>query len=227
MRRKHVEEFDKPFWLRPPYVILFDLLRLHRIKPWDVNISNLLNAFLAEMKRQGFVDFSASGTALLSSATIHRMKSELVLKMEEPPRPPQARPDEFVPPPLPFPIRFEYTATSIEQVLGALQEVLKTERVALAQSKFVLQPPQVLEQLDEFLANIEENLEQFYSKIVNLAIKGPVSFRKLIRGQTLIEIVRIFVMLLFLANQKRIRLSQSEERADIEITLGQEAAAIA
>lgn len=222
-----MEEFDKPFWLRPPYVILFDLLRLHRIKPWDVNISNLLNAFLAEMKRQGFVDFSASGTALLSSATIHRMKSELVLKMEEPPKPPQPKPDEFVPPPLPFPIRFEYTATSIGEVLGALQEVLKTERVALAHSKFVLQPPQVLEHIDEFLANIEENLDQFYSKIVNLAIKGPVSFRKLIKGQMLIEIVRIFIMLLFLANQKRIRLSQSEERADIEITVGQEAAAIA
>ncbi len=223
-----MEELDKPFWLRPPYVILFDLLRLHRIKPWDVNITNLLNAFLAEMKKQGYVDFSASGTALLSSAMIHRMKSELVLKMEEPPKPPPPRVEDFVPPPLPIPIRFEYTATSIEQVLGALQEVLKSERIALAQTKFVLQPPEVLEQLDEFLSNIEENLEQFYSKLVNIALrKGPISFRKLIKGQTLIEIVRIFVMLLFLANQKRIRLFQSEERGDIEVTIGQEPTAIA
>ena len=50
---------EKPFWLRPPYMILFDLLKLHRIKPWDVNISYILNAFLAEMKKQGFIDFSA------------------------------------------------------------------------------------------------------------------------------------------------------------------------
>jgi len=93
-----VDITEKPFWLRPPYVILFDLLRLHRIKPWDVNITYLLNAFLAEMKKQGFIDFSASGTALLSSAMIHRMKSELVLKMEEPPKPPIVRPNEEVPP---------------------------------------------------------------------------------------------------------------------------------
>ena len=112
---------EKPFWLRPPYVILFDLLRLHRIKPWDVNITYLLNTFLAEMKKQGFIDFSASGTALLSSSMIHRMKSELVLEMEEPPKPPIARPNEEVPPPLPFPIRFEYTSTSIEQFFQCLR----------------------------------------------------------------------------------------------------------
>ncbi|MBS7623932.1 hypothetical protein KEJ39_09740, partial [Candidatus Bathyarchaeota archaeon] len=83
---------EKPFWLRPPYLILFDLLRLHRVKPWDVNVSLLLNRFLAEMRERGHLDFSISGTALLSSSIIHRMKSELVLKMEDPPRPQPPRP---------------------------------------------------------------------------------------------------------------------------------------
>jgi chromatin segregation and condensation protein Rec8/ScpA/Scc1 (kleisin family) len=159
---------------------------------------------------------------------IHRMKSELVLKMEEPPKPPLPRPDEIVPPPLPFPIRFEYTATSIEQVLGALQEVLKSEKAVLSKSQFVLKTPQVLEQLDEFLSNIEQNLEEFYAKLVNLAIrKGPLSFRKLVKRRSLIEIIRVFVMLLFLANQKRIRIVQSEETGDIQVTIGQEPMAIA
>lgn len=160
---------EKPFWLRPPYVILFDLLRLHRIKPWDVNITYLLNTFLAEMKKQGFIDFSASGTALLSSSMIHRMKSELVLKMEEPPKPPIARPNEEVPPPLPFPIRFEYTSTSIEQVLTMLEEVLKRESFALAERKSLLSPPEILEQMDEFLANIEKNIEIFYATLLRKA----------------------------------------------------------
>jgi len=215
-----VDITEKPFWLRPPYMILFDLLKLHRIKPWDVNITYLLNAFLAEMKKQGFIDFSASGTALLSSSMIHRMKSELVLKMEEPPKPPIARPNEEVPPPLPFPIRFEYTSTSIEQVLSVLEEVLKRESVALANRRSLLSPPEILEQMDEFLANIEKNIEVFYVSLLRKAAGSPtLSFIQLTKDSTLLDAVRAFIMLLFLVMQNRITLSQQEDLGDIIISL--------
>ena len=218
---------EKPFWLRPPYMILFDLLRLHRIKPWDVNITYILNAFLAEMKKQGFIDFSASGTALLSSSMIHRMKSELVLKMEDPPKPPIARPNEEIPPPLPFPIRFEYTSTSIEQVLSVLEEVLKRESVALADRKSLLSPPEILEQMDEFLANIEKNIEVFYASLLRKAMTAPkLSFMQLTQGSTLLEAVRIFIMLLFLVMQNRVALSQTQDRGDITISLQEVATAV-
>ena len=217
-----MEELSKPFWLRPPYLILFDLLRLHRIKPWDVDITTLLNSFLAEMKKNGYIDFSASGTALLSSSVVHRMKSELVLKMEEPPKPPAPKPNEEIPPPLPFPLRFEYTSTSVAEILRTLQEVLVNEKVILAKKPFVLSPPSVFEQLDEFLANIEENIENFYAKLIKLSIRGvPISFRELIKGQTLLEAVRVFIMLLFLANQKKILLTQDEQSSDLYIRLGE------
>jgi segregation and condensation protein A len=222
-----VDITEKPFWLRPPYMILFDLLRLHRIKPWDVNISYILNAFLAEMKKQGFIDFSASGTALLSSSMIHRMKSELVLKMEEPPKPPIARPNEEVPPPLPFPIRFEYTSTSIEQVLSVLEEVLKRESAALADRKSLLSPPEILEQMDEFLANIEKNIEAFYTSLQRMATATPtLSFLELTKGSTLLEAVRVFIMLLFLVMENRVNLSQTEDRSDITIRLPEVAATV-
>lgn len=217
-----MEELSKPFWLRPPYLILFDLLRLHRVKPWDVDIANLLNTFLAEMKKSGYIDFSASGTALLSSSVVHRMKSELVLKMEEPPKPPVARPDVEIPPPLPFPLRFEYTSTSVVEILRTLQEVLESEKAVLAKKPFVLSPPSVFEQFDEFLANIQENIQDFYGKLINLSIRGlPLSFRDLIKGQTFIEAVRVFVMLLFLANDKKILLTQDEQALDLYIRLGE------
>lgn len=195
---------------------------MHRIKPWDVDITFLLNSFLAEMKNSGYIDFSASGTALLSSSIVHRMKSELVLKMEEPPKPPVPRPNEEIPPPLPFPLRFEYTSTSVAEILGALQEVLINEKAVLAKKPFVLSPPSVFEQLDEFLAHIEENIENFYGKLINLSIRGlPISFRKLVKGQTLLEAVRVFIMLLFLANEKKILLGQDEEGSDLLIRLGE------
>jgi len=217
-----LEELSKPFWLRPPYLILFDLLRLHRIKPWDVDIAFLLNNFLSEMKNNGYVDFSASGTALLSSSVVHRMKSELVLKMEEPPKPPIPRPTDEVPPPLPFPLRFEYTSTSVAEILRTLQEVLTNEKNILAKKPFVLSPPSVFEQLDEFLANMEENIQTFYAELIKLSIKEvPLSFREMVAGQSLIQIVRVFIMLLFLANQKKILLTQDEQSSDLFIRLGE------
>jgi segregation and condensation protein A len=223
-----LEELSKPFWLRPPYLILFDLLRLHRIKPWDVDLAFLLNNFLAEMKNNGYVDFSASGTALLSSSIVHRMKSELVLKMEEPPKPPSPRPTDEVPPPLPFPLRFEYTSTSVSEVLRTLQEVLMNEKAILAKKPFVLSPPSVFEQLDEFLANMEENIQNFYGELIKLSIRGvPLSFREMIAGQSMIQIVRVFIMLLFLANDKKILLTQNEQNTDIFIRLGEVAPPIA
>jgi len=202
-------------------VILFDLLRLHRVKPWDVDLVLILNSFLAEMKKKGYIDFSASGTALLSSSIVHRMKSELVLKMEEPPKPPIPRPNEVVPPALPFPLRFEYTSTSVSEILRTLQEVLMNEKLILEKKPFVLSPPAVFEQLDEFLSRIEENIEEFYGELIKLSIRGPLSFLKFVEGQTLLDVVRTFIMLLFLAHQKKIVLTQDEQTSDILIRLGE------
>ena len=211
-------ELDKPFWLHPPYVILFDLLRVHRLKPWDVDISNILNSFMSQMNGRGYIDFPASGIALLSSSIIHRLKSEMILKMEEPPKPPQPRPQDYVPPPLPMPIRFEYTATSISQVLSALDEVLKSERLALLEKKSILSPPAILEHLDEFMMNIGDRIEEFYANLVKKT-KGnrPISFLKLAGKRALLDVVRDFIIILFLAIQGRVTLQQDQEFGDIQI----------
>jgi len=213
-----MSELEKPFWMRQPYLILFDLLRLHRVKPWDVNIANLLNAFLAEMKHSGHVDFSVSGTALLSSSIIHRMKSELVLKMEEPPKPPIEKPQETIPPPLPLPIRFEYTATPLAEVLQAIEEVLKSEIQFLSREVSTLKPSPVVETLDDFITNIQDYLENLYHQLVHRHQRGEeISFRILTVRMNIQEMVRTFLLILFLASRGRVRLMQEEEFGDIEI----------
>lgn len=212
---------EKPFWLQPPHVILFDLIRLHRLKPWDVNVALLLNSFLAEMKKHGYIDFTASGTALLSSAIIHRMKSEFVLKLEDPPKPKQERIDEDVPPPLPLPIRYEFVSASAEQLLKALEQVLQSEKAVLAKQKnAILLPPQLTEGLDEFLVDIDQRLEAFYLHLRKLSNESStISFVKLTRGLPIVEVVRRFIMVLFLACQNRLLLYQDQAFGDITIRL--------
>ncbi|HLE65281.1 MAG TPA: hypothetical protein VI816_04035 [Candidatus Bathyarchaeia archaeon] len=206
------------FWLKPPYGVLFDLLHLHRVKPWDVNLAHLLAELLREMKGRGFIDFSVSGTALLSSAILLRMKSELVLKMEEPPKPPLERPTDYVPPPLAFPLRYEYTTTSLDEVLRGLLEVLKAERMLPSGVPLASRTPDVFEQVDDFMVKIEENMKAFYARLLREAGKGAgLSFLGLVGKGDMLDAVRIFLMLLFLAVEGKVGLVQSQEFGDIEI----------
>src|SRR4030065_1414523 len=119
----------RPFYLRPPWNILFEIHKLEKLTPWDLNITYLLASFLSEMERMGKVDFRASGVALDSSALIYLMKSKLLLTLQAPPAPPKG-PQDYVPPPLFLPLRHELTSTTIRHLLEVLDDVLKGEKLA-------------------------------------------------------------------------------------------------
>ncbi len=214
---------EKPFWLRPPWIVLFDLIRLQHLRPWDVNLAHILNSFLVEMKKIGYIDFTASGVALLSSATIYRMKSELILKLEEPPELPKERVVDFVPPPIQMPFRYEYTTTTLDDLLRALEGALKVEPRALAEQSQIAElasAPLILEELDSFLVEIDQHVEKLHQRIHGLLEeKKRITFSLLTEGLKRRDIIRTFLMLLFLASDRKIDLVQGEEFGEILITL--------
>lgn len=214
----------KPFYLRPPWNILFEFSKLEKLTPWNVNIAYLLRSFLSEMEKTGKVDFRASGVALDSSALIYLMKSRLLLTLQEPPAPPKG-PQDFVPPPLFLPLRHELTSTTIKHLLEVLDDVLKGERL-IRLDKVVAQPvlpavSDILPQLDIFLMEIELQMEKLYALLCE-KVKGAglIEFSTLIKGIARIEAVRTFILLLFLAQYKRISLWQNEETEEIYIAVG-------
>jgi hypothetical protein len=214
----------KPFYLRPPINILFDINRLEKLTPWNVNIAFLLKQFLLEMERMGKVDFRASGVALESSAVIYLMKSKLLLTLQEPPAPPKA-PTDFVPPPLFLPLRHELTSTTIQHLLEVLDEVLKGEKFATI-DKVVSQPvlPQasdLMPQFDKFMAELESQMDKLYAHLLDM-VKGAgiIQFSNLVKGLVRIEAVRTFILLLFLAQDGLVTLWQDEETEEIYITVG-------
>ena len=214
----------KPFYLRPPINILFDINRLEKLTPWNVNIAFLLRQFLLEMDRMGKVDFRASGVALESSAVIYLMKSKLLMTLQEPPAPPKA-PTDFVPPPLFLPLRHELTSTTIQHLLEVLDEVLKGEKFANI-DKVVSQPvlPQasdLMPQFDKFMAELESQMDKLYAHLLDI-VKGAgiIQFSNLIKGLIRIDAVRTFILLLFLAQDGLVTLWQDEETEEIYITVG-------
>ncbi len=214
----------KPFYLRPPWNILFELNKLDKLTPWNVNISYLLRSFLSEMERTGKVDFRASGVALDSSALIYLMKSKLLLTLQEPPPPPKTPPG-FIPPPLFLPLRHELTSTTIQNLLDVLDEVLKGEKLRRL-DRVVAQPvlpsvSDILPQFDMFLAEIELQMEKLYALLCE-KVKGAgiIEFSTLIKGTVRIEAVRTFILLLFLAQNGKVSLWQNEETEELYIAVG-------
>lgn len=214
----------KPFYLFPPWNILFEFRKLEKLAPWNINISYLLTSFLENMEKTGQVDFRASGVALDSSALIYLMKSRLLLKLEEPPPPPKP-PMDYLPPPLFLPLRHELTSTTIRNLLEVLSDVLKGEQFLRpeksGQEPVLPTPSEILPQLDIFLMEIELQMQKLYDTLSSM-VKGAgiIEFSTLIRGVGRLEAIRTFILLLFLAQEGKINLWQNEETEDIYVTVG-------
>jgi chromatin segregation and condensation protein Rec8/ScpA/Scc1 (kleisin family) len=214
----------KPFYMRPPWNILFEINKLEKLTPWNVNIAYLLRSFLSEMEKAGKVDFRASGVALDSSALIYLMKSKLLLTLQEPPTPPKP-PGDFVPPPLFLPLRHELTSTTIKHLLEVLDEVLKGEKLPVL-DRVVIQPvlpivSDIMPQFDKFMAELEVQIDKLYARLVEM-VKGAgiIEFSTLIKGTMRIDAVRTFILLLFLAQDGVVSLWQNEETEEIYIAIG-------
>lgn len=215
--------FKKPFYLHPPWNILFEFRKLEKLTPWNINITYLLTTFLEEMDKRGQIDFRASGVALDSSALVYLMKSKLLLKLEEPP-PPKV-PRDFLPPPLFLPLRHELTSTTIQNLLEVLGDVLKGEnlfRLEKAVAELVLPTPsEILPQIDLYLMEIEVQMEKLYIALLrSVGGGGIIAFSTFMKGMERIEIVRTFILLLFLAQKIKVNLWQDEETEEIYITVG-------
>jgi segregation and condensation protein A len=216
----------KPFYLRPPWNILFEISKLEKLTPWNINISYLLRSFLTEMERTDKVDFRASGVALDSSALIYLMKSKLLLSLQEPPTLPPKGPQDFVPPPLFLPLRHELTSTTIQHLLEVLDDVLKGEKLlhldhVTEQHPILPAVTDLMPQFDKFIAELELQVDKLYA-ILCEKVKGAgiIDFSTLSKGSTRIEALRMFIYLLFLAQDGLVSLWQNEEPEELYIAVG-------
>jgi len=216
----------KPFYLRPPWNILFEISKLEKLTPWNVNIAYLLRSFLTEMERTNKVDFRASGVALDSSALIYLMKSKLLLTLQEPPELPPKGLGDFVPPPLFLPLRHELTSTTIQHLLEVLDDVLKGERLlrldhAVQQHPILPAVIDLMPQFDKFIADLELQVDKLYAILCEkVQGSGIIDFATLSKGASRIEALRMFIYLLFLAQDGLVSLWQNEETEELYIAVG-------
>jgi chromatin segregation and condensation protein Rec8/ScpA/Scc1 (kleisin family) len=214
---------EKPFYLRPPWEILFSESILEKVSPWSIDLVQILTSLLEEMNRVG-LDFRMAGVAVNSSALIYLKKAELLLVMEEPPMSPPEEEEVYVPPPLSLPFRFQLSTTSVYDLINALERVLSAMRDGGLHSRIPIPVAPISEPLEEFIIEVEEDLESqlgiLYERIRSLCGDGgTISLKSLLEEGSRLEIVRVFIHLLYLAQRGKITLEQEEDEEDIKINI--------
>jgi chromatin segregation and condensation protein Rec8/ScpA/Scc1 (kleisin family) len=215
---------EKPYYLRQPWDVLFRENKLEKVSPWNINLVLLLATLLEEMEKAG-IDFRLAGTAINSSVLIYLKKAELLLTMEELPQPDEGRDDVYLPPALPLPFRFEHTTTTVNDLIEALEKAL-TERSRSLQPRLPVLPTPIPDFLDaeQYLLEIESRADDLLEELRwRYDRGGEIRLIQLVAGQEWAEVVRIFMMLLFLAQSMKIDLLQDEEELDIVITVTEDA----
>ena len=214
---------EKPYYLRQPWDVLFRENKLDKVSPWNINLVLLLATLLEEMEKVG-IDFRLAGTAIQSSVLIYLRKAEMLLMMEDLPGPDEGREDVYLPPAMPLPFRFEHTTTTVTDLIEALEKAL-TERSGSLRPKLPILPAPIPDFLDaeQYLLEIESRADDLLEEIKwRFERRGSIKLTELVYGQEWLEIIRIFMMLLFLAQRLLIELSQDEEELDVIISVPEE-----
>ena len=212
------ERKEKPYYLRQPWDILFRENKLEKVSPWDINLVTLLTSLLEEMERVG-VDYRLAGTAVNSSVYIYLKKAELLLAMEEPPAPPEERGDVYLPPPVPLPFRFEFTTTSVQDLINALERALNDESSRGEMPRLPTLPIPVPNFLDfeQYLLEIEARSDELLEKMRANEDGDALRLSRMVAGLNWLDAVRLFMMLLFLAQRMEIDLDQDDDETDVTI----------
>lgn len=205
-------EAEEP-WIRTPWRLLFEVTKIDRLRPWQINLAEMVKSLVNELERRASVDFPSLGVAVLTSSTIHRVKTETILKFDTPTQP-NPRPVEFVPPPLVLPIRSEYSTTTLMELAGALEKVM-ADLEKLENKAPPTGPPMLDVKVEDFLVRIEQELEEFLAELDNL-FKGKMAirFNEIVINRSRREAAKWFILILFAASMGKVTLSFEESDED-------------
>ncbi|MFQ5951231.1 MAG: hypothetical protein ACE5KH_04005 [Candidatus Geothermarchaeales archaeon] len=201
---------------RPPLNILINPESVKAQKTWDIDLAYLLDLLDKVLKESGVLDLRVCGSAAVTSSLIYRLKVETLFLFEKIRSERRAAESALgeLPQMLNLPFRYELHSTSAKELVSALEVILEEvlSHVESEKSKGpVLEPAPQLE-IDEYEARIGEMLKRFRLELMmTLDKEGPLSLRDYVKDQPVIEKVRAFILLLFIAMEGLIDLEQDGE----------------
>lgn len=204
------EEASKNY-LNSAFSVLFDVLRINKIKVWSLDIAVAIKGIIKEIREKGKLDFEMFGVALLSAAIIYRKKTEELLELEEPPRSDENHKNESYDVETisggllnlmsEIPIRIKHPAPDSNEVFSLLikvvNQVLRERPIMVQGSEAGIEYELI--QKDEFLESIQDRIETLKRKIDEmLANSRRVLLSDIVYDKDWNETMRNFIAILFI-----------------------------
>jgi segregation and condensation protein A len=214
------ESSSEPFWLHQPWRVLTDILDLQKISPWELNLAELVNGFIGRLLAAEYIDFRICGRALLSAAILLRLKTEYLLEFgreEEILSEIDLEQDIFLLPIRP-PFRQQVRPTSFAELLEALRQLVfpppKRQRTFPSPSL----SPALVAQFDSTHVELTKSMKLVYEKLLQASrSRHPLSFVDFVQGMTQLDIIRVFLSLLYLVSEGKVLVSQECAFGDMRI----------
>lgn len=187
-------------------------------RPWEIDIADLLEMFIVSILRTRDTDLRLCGSVALSSALLYRFKVETIFYFERLRAERTQRSREEPPRIIVLPFRYELYSTSIDDLVASLEAILNdvVSRGAKQREMARKVEPEPQIETDQYIIKIGEMVRDFRSKLLSVLMRsGDTLFSELVEGLSIFEKVRTFILLLFVATEGIVRLSQDGD--DIRI----------
>ena len=206
---------------QPPINVLFNPIDISKKDVWAIDIIQILETLVKLLNQTGKKDYRVAGIAALSSAMIHRMKVESIFALQKAAmekRPLSQREDVDIDL-INMPYRHESTyPVTLDELLNVLENLIGSIANPRSSRRQMQFEPVEVPDFNEYFISLEKIIGQYEELIVNkIRPTGSGSFRTIVSGLELIDVVRCFFAILFLARDTKVDLEQTEN--DIMISL--------
>ncbi|MBO3763438.1 MAG: hypothetical protein QXS21_00370 [Thermoproteota archaeon] len=204
------EEQTSKNYLSSAFSVLFDVLRINKVKVWSLDIASAIKGIIKEIREKGKLDFEMFGVALLSAAIIYRRKTEELLELEEPKKNEEQKNETYNTNAIDgnllnlmseIPIRIKHPAPNSNEVFSLLikvvNQVLRERPTIVQENETGIEYELIVK--DEFLESIQGRIEMLRSKIEEMLINSRrVLLTDIIWDEKWGETIRNFIAILFI-----------------------------
>ena len=206
---------------QPPVNILFSPLDVSKKDVWSIDVVRILDILIKILNQTDKKDLRVAGIAALSSAMIHRMKVESIFALQKAAmekRPHIQREDMDIEV-INMPYRHESTyPVTLDELLSVLENLIGTIANPSSSRRQLEFEPVQAPNFDDYFISLEKIIGQYEELVMNkIRAVGYGSFKSIISNLELVDVIRCFFAILFLARDMKVDLEQTED--DIVVSL--------
>ncbi len=199
-----------------PIDMLMSLVFTREIDPWNIDIVELTEKYLEQIRKAEELDLRLSGKTYLVATILLRMQSESVFVEEKEEEPEEALNElDFEPTPILPPLRRKSGKITLPELLNALLIVL--EEREQRKEKPVKIPERHVVRVDIYRVDVKKYVEDLFLRIKMLSSGEIITFSQLLTDRSPLTVARTFLYLLFLEMSQRVEIWQEVEFGEIYI----------